>query len=849
MRFSVRSLVLMASLSLCQVVFAGVNTWSALGPYGGQIQRVVYAPSAPSKAYMVSTAGFSSSQDGGMTWQTLPAPPQIYFQDVAVDPTDATRVYAVALSPPYLVVSTDGGVTLSAVTSVPSTLSYASQVQTNSDGATVCVSALLSVVCSTDRGQTWGTRTAVPGPANARILKLMIDPTDSNTFYASVALSANDSGIFVTHDGATTWQETFATDATNAATDLALAPGSPNTLWAARPGSGVWSSTDGGVTWIASGAGVIIAAGAIAVSASNPAVLYAANDSNSVFASIDGGATWSNVGGNNGSGQIFTIAISPTQPTTLLVGGTAGVWGSAMGGVTWANQSTGIIGTDVMGLSADPVSDRIYMNLNVGGDGLYCIVNGAPTVTTLNNDALIQAGSVSSPLEVRAVLAQAGSPGPLFASIDSGVAESSDGGNSWVLLPSTLSLRDASVFASAPAAPSTILASEFQGQFFRTTDGGSSWSALTPAIPTNSYFAQLVFATSDATIAYGAPEALGPVVGGNTSTLYYGLYRSSDGGQTWSPANAGMQTTQIFGIAVDPTNAQLVYVSTSTAFFKSTDGGTTWTQLAAYGGGPIAIDPVHVNSLYVSGAANIMRSVDGGTSWDAIPMPQNLLQSAINALLVDPNRTSDLLVATNGVGVQRITIAPDVALQGPSTASPVVVGTATTYGYTVVNNGPYSASGVQVSLQLPTNAQAITATSTVGTCTVNGTTATCSVGVLSNAASATISLTATASAAGAFQISGSAQADQADSNTTNNTITTTATVAATSSSGGGSTSGSNGSGATASSGSHGGGGALSLTLLLGLAMLLAMKLWERLTRRPARRPYRDPQITERGIPL
>jgi hypothetical protein len=314
-------------------------------------------------------------------------------------------------------------------------------------------------------------------------------------------------------------------------------------------------------------------------------------------------------------------------------------------------------------------------------------------------------------------------------------------------------------------------------------------------------------------------------VAGNTSTLYYGLYRSSDGGQTWSPANAGMQTTQIFAIAVDPTNAQLVYISTSTAFFKSADGGTTWTQLAAYGGGPIAMDPVHVHSLYVSSAADIMRSVDGGTSWEPIPMPQSLVQSAINSLLVDPNRTSDLLVATNGAGVQRITIAPDVALQGASTASAVVVGTPTTYGYTVVNNGPYSVSGVQVTLQLPATAQAFTATSTVGTCTVNGATATCSIGVLSNAASATISLTATASTVGAFQISGSAQADQADSNTTNNTTTTTVTVAAASGSGSAPPSGSSGSGTTASGGSHGG-GALSPTLLLGLAMLLAVKLWQ-----------------------
>ncbi|MDB6044858.1 MAG: hypothetical protein JWM63_3409 [Gammaproteobacteria bacterium] len=823
MRFNMRRVVLAAGLCLCQVVFAGVNTWSALGPYGGQIQRIVYAASAPSKAYMVSIAGFSSSQDGGVTWQSIPVAPQTYLQDVAVDPTDATRVYVVGLYPPYLQISTDGGATLSTVTSFPATLSLASQVQVSSDGATVCVSALLSIACSTDHGHTWGVRAAIPGPANGRILKLLIDPTNSNTFYASVVLSGNDDGIFVTHDGAKTWQQTFASDATSAATDLALAPGNPSTLWAARPGNGVWFSTDGGVTWTSSGTSTIkFGASAVAVSPSNPAVIYAGDPSSEVFSSSNGGATWVNVTGNNGSGQVFTLAISPTQPTTVLAGGYASVFGSVTGGVTWADQSTGVIGTDVMGLSADPTSDRIYLNLNYGGGGLYCVVNGADTVTTLNNSALQQVGSVASPLDVRAVLAQAGSPGSLFASIDTGVAESSDGGKSWTLLPSSQSVADASLFASSPAAPSTILASQFEGRLFRTMDGGNSWSAITAAIPATSYFGRLVVANSDATIAYGAPQAVGPVVAGNTSTLHFGVYRSTNGGQTWSPANAGMQTVPIFGIAVDPTNSQLVYVSTDTASFKSVDGGTSWTQLAGYGGGPISIDPVHVQTLYVSGAADIMRSIDGGTSWEAIPMPQSLSQSAINALLVDPNRTSDLLVATNGVGVQRITIAPDVALQGPATATSVVVGTATTYSYTVVNNGPYSASGVQVGLQLPASAQAITARSTLGTCTVSGTTATCSIGALRVAASATISLTATASAAGAFQISGSAHADEPDSNTVNNAITTTATVAAAGSTGG--TSGSSGSGASASSESHGGGGTLTLPWLLGLAALLAVKM-------------------------
>src|ERR1700748_657458 len=120
MKFGMRSLVLVVSLSVCPVVFGGVNSWSALGPYGGQIQRIVYAPSMPSRAYMVSTGGFSSSQDSGVTWQSIPGAPGTLLQDVAVDPTDATRVYVISAYPPYLQISKDGGATLSTAPTFPS---------------------------------------------------------------------------------------------------------------------------------------------------------------------------------------------------------------------------------------------------------------------------------------------------------------------------------------------------------------------------------------------------------------------------------------------------------------------------------------------------------------------------------------------------------------------------------------------------------------------------------------------------------------------------------------------------------------------------------------------------------
>jgi uncharacterized repeat protein (TIGR01451 family) len=529
-----------------------------------------------------------------------------------------------------------------------------------------------------------------------------MDPTSSSTLYAAGLTSAATYGLYVTHDGANTWQLlTSTSDGDSLPLQLAVDPGTPARLWAAR-NDGLWVSNDSGATWTATGPNPSggPAVSAIALNPGNPANLFVGTPAGKVYTSPDGAATWTDVTGNIAAGQIFTLAVNPTQAAALLAGGQAGMWGSATGGTSWSSQVAGLSGTDVMGFTADPTSDRIYLNLGIGG--IYSISNGAGMATAVNNSALGQLSSSTS-----------------------------------------------AVFISS----------------------------------------------------------------------FLGVYRSADGGQTWSAANSGMASSTIYSLVVAPTNAQNVYATVGTAagtaLMNSTNGGTSWTALPnAANVDVLAIDPVSPQILYGTGPGSIVRSVDGGTTWETIRDAQTLPAWLVNALFSDPNRTSDLLVATAEAGAQVITIAPDLALQGGNVPSSITVGTAASYSFTVTNNGPFSATGVQVSLQLPTTAQSVVATSSLGTCSISGTTASCAVGVLRNAASATITLTAVASAAGSFAIAASVQAHQPDPNTANNSVTTTATASVATTSG---------SSTTTSTSSHGGGGAISLQFLLALALLLAMQ--------------------------
>jgi hypothetical protein len=69
MDFRVRAAVLAAAWCFCGLVFAGANSWTALGPSGGQVQKIVYNTTTPSIVYSISIGGFARSQDGGVTWQ------------------------------------------------------------------------------------------------------------------------------------------------------------------------------------------------------------------------------------------------------------------------------------------------------------------------------------------------------------------------------------------------------------------------------------------------------------------------------------------------------------------------------------------------------------------------------------------------------------------------------------------------------------------------------------------------------------------------------------------------------------------------------------------------------------
>jgi uncharacterized repeat protein (TIGR01451 family) len=791
----------MLSVGMTQRVNADANAWTALGPSGGLVNKVVFNPSSPTTVYAIAGPGFYRSTDGGASWQLTATGSLNQFTDLEIDPSNPNRVYlAGADNSPPMLLSTDGGVTFSNVAGY-SFVDGPSHLQISGDGSTLYATSVANVYRSGNRAQSWQSMTAVlAGYPYGPVQQLLIDPNNPNLLYATVPDSATTVGLFRSTDGAASWQSLSSLPTTATTYGLAIAPDSSK-LWAAR-GDGVWVSTDSGQTW--TNAHFAPAAVAITLDPSNANTIYTADGAGYVYRSADSGNTWARLANNIAAGTVTGIAVNPSASAQILVSGYAGLQATTTTGASWQASQAGILATNIIGLGADPAGDRIYAAAET--NGVFYSAAGAPQLTATNNAALQQLINPQPYWFLDTLQVQSG--GRLLVALDNGLASSSDGGTSWATVPlftPDTSMPTASAFASSPQAPDTILAAYDPSPLalFRSTDGGNSWVSSASGLPSGASVALIQGSASDANTFY---------LNLSVNLPLYALYRSGDAGVTWTLVGAPLQAV---AFAIDPTTALRLFASTFTNLYRSEDGGNSWTMLPwPVGGGAMAfaIDPLHPQIVYAVGYGPLARSIDSGMTWQQLPQPAGAAWSG--AVQLDPNRPYRLLAGTAYSGAYEISIEPDLSVDvsGPGG---IGIGSSATFHYTVTNNGPYDATGAVLTLQLSTNVSHTSATPSVGTCAVSTAQVTCNLSALRTGTSATVDLKTTPTAAGTLTVTGSVQADQPDPIAANNRVRSNTAVTNPSSVGGG---------------GGGGGGGGTLDGLSILALLCAVARHYRLRR-------------------
>jgi photosystem II stability/assembly factor-like uncharacterized protein len=219
-----------------------------------------------------------------------------------------------------------------------------------------------------------------------------------------------------------------------------------------------------------------------------------------------------------------------------------------------------------------------------------------------------------------------------------GFFKSMDGGLSWTAINSGLTNLNADALAIDPSTPSTVFGGTNVG-LFKSTDGGNTWAGIS-SDPL--FFFMPIFAV-----------AVDPVNPSNVyvATSIAGIFKSTNGGITWGAINTGLTDMFVESLAIDPVNPANLYAGTRTAgLFKSTDGGATWMQILGLPSvQDFAIDPVNPARVYAAAfSGGISVSADGGGSW----VSNNPAGGACCfSVAVDPFAPATVYAGSNGLGI------------------------------------------------------------------------------------------------------------------------------------------------------------------------------------------------------
>ncbi|MDI3313452.1 MAG: hypothetical protein QJR12_03945 [Mycobacterium sp.] len=299
----------------------------------------------------------------------------------------------------------------------------------------------------------------------------------------------------------------------------------------------------------------------------------------------------------------------------------------------------------VQAAATDPTApDTVY--LGADGGGVWKNINPPSWTPLTDQQPSLQFGTgfsyhplVVHPAEHNLVLGLVSGPG-------AGILKSTNAGQDWQLLANS-QFNDQQLLSLAvhPTDTNTMfLAAGWDGAW-KSIDGGTSWKQISGGLPANGFVCDLIIANFDPSTLYAA------VIGFRSATqqAQNGVYQSTDGqGAVWTQLSGGLPSGAALGVQDAKGNtadgavriesgsgAGVVYVSmltvgtdptkgvTAVQRFRTTNGGTNWSPLAASPGGLearswhllLAVDPGNDNHIFVNDAYSLFESTNAGQNW------------------------------------------------------------------------------------------------------------------------------------------------------------------------------------------------------------------------------------------
>jgi uncharacterized repeat protein (TIGR02543 family) len=199
-----------------------------------------------------------------------------------------------------------------------------------------------------------------------------------------------------------------------------------------------------------------------------------------------------------------------------------------------------------------------------------------------------------------------------------------------------------------PKTPTIVYAGTWDQGVFRSTNSGTSWTAVNSGLTDPYIYALAVDSkTTPPTLYAGTDET--------------GVFRSTNSGTSWTAVNSGLASLYVWSLAIDPkTTPSTLYAGTNgNGVYRSTDSGASWTpantNMTDLEVWCLAVDPFSTATLYAgTWGDGVYRSSNSGTSWTAVNTGLTGYDFYIQSLAINP-ATGILYAGTDGGGICRFT--------------------------------------------------------------------------------------------------------------------------------------------------------------------------------------------------
>ncbi|MDP2959703.1 MAG: hypothetical protein Q8N53_25085 [Longimicrobiales bacterium] len=350
---------------------------------------------------------------------------------------------------------------------------------------------------------------------------------------------------------------------------------------------------------------------------------------------------WRSVGPTRG-GRVLAVAGDPADDFTFYQGTAGGgVWKTDDGGIAWQNVSDGYFQTGSVGAIAIADSNPQVLYVGMGeacirgnasiGDGVYKSADGGRTwshvgLETTSQIARVRIHPRNPDLVYVAALGSPWGPSP-----DRGIYRSRDGGSTWQKILYRDEDTGAIDLVMDPSDPNILYASFVQLRrypwgftsagpgtgFFKSTDGGDHWTELTnnPGLPDG------LKGRIGITVSPARTSRVWAIIDAELGKK--GVFRSEDGGATWTRTNESADLTQrpwyYHHIFADPKDVNTVWVL-NVGLWKSTDGGETFSRVGVPHGDnhDLWIDPDNPMRMVEANDGGAVVTFNGGRSWSDI---------------------------------------------------------------------------------------------------------------------------------------------------------------------------------------------------------------------------------------